>query len=44
MWGSDADYRRDACQYRDMQEKIQKVVESHSAAFSLFDKGKGKKK
>jgi len=27
-----------------MQEKIQKVVESHSAAFSLFGKNKGKKK
>jgi len=36
--------KKDNAEQRDMQEKIQKVVESPSAAFSLFGRGKGKKK
>jgi len=36
--------QKDREEQRDMQKKIQKVVESPSAAFSLFGKGKGKKK
>lgn len=36
--------KKDRAEQRDMQEKIKKVVESPSAAFSLFGKGKGKKK
>jgi DNA-binding NtrC family response regulator len=37
-WG-----KKDDAQREDMQEKIQKVVESPSSAFSLFDKKKFKK-
>ena len=35
--------KKDRAEQRDMQEKIKKVVESPSAAFTLFGKGKGKK-
>ena len=35
---------KDREEQKDMQKKIQKVVESPSAAFSLFGRGKGKKK
>jgi len=36
--------QKDAEEQRDMQKKIQKVVESPSAALSLFGKGKNRKK
>ena len=36
--------KKDSAEQADMQEKIQKVIESPSAAFSLFARGKGKKR
>jgi len=36
--------KKDTKEQKDLQEKVQRVVESPSAAFSLFGKGKGKKK
>lgn len=36
--------KKDREQQREMQEKLKKVVESPSAAFSLFGKGRGKHK
>ena len=36
--------KKDTKEQKDLQEKIQRVVESPSAAFSLFGRGKGRKK
>jgi len=36
--------KKDAQEQKDLQKKTQRVVESPTAAFSLFGKGKGKKK
>ena len=36
--------KKDGAEQRDLQEKIQKVVESPSAAFSLFGRKKDKKR